>query len=285
MNCFICHTKMEDYFTKRYGERTHYFIKCPECGLVVNQTVYGMKGEEWEIENNYHKKSQGKVDSNNPIWSNRIERLKPQAELIAKLYEKGIFSPDSKAVDYGGGDGLFSEMVDQALYVSDNFRPTVGIYEKYLRIPGKVGYYDDSEMTPRSFDVVISSAVLEHMIGMEDIDTYFKLVNESGTVVIHTLICEEVPKDPDWFYIRKPVHCTLWTNEAMRRIYSLYSFKGCAYHLPSKIWLFFKDKEMYKNLIRKHEEIPGEWTFSDEFVDYWKQKPYHVGEYIDGEEK
>ena len=56
MNCFICHVKMEDYFTKKYGERIHHFIKCPVCGLVVNQTVYGMKGDEWEIENNYHKK-------------------------------------------------------------------------------------------------------------------------------------------------------------------------------------------------------------------------------------
>ena len=36
----------------------------------------------------------------------------------------------------------------------------------------------------------------------------------------------------------------------------------------------FKDKEKYDKLQNSHKNISGTWVFSEDFVDYWKQKPY-----------
>ncbi len=148
-------------------------------------------------------------------------------------------------------------------------------YEQYLRIKEKDCYYDEADMNEKSFDLAICSAVLEHMIGRNDVDRFFNLVKDDGIAIIHTLICETVPQDPNWFYINMPVHCTLWTNDAMSRIFNQHGFVGCAYHLPSKMWLFFKNKEKYNICKEVSTHIPGEWTFSDTFVDYWKVSPYH----------
>ncbi|WP_026664791.1 methyltransferase domain-containing protein [Butyrivibrio sp. FC2001] len=278
MECLVCNTKMEPYFEKKYDIKTHIFERCPSCGLVINSTVYNMSEAEWSDANNVHKSFQGEIDTQNPSWKKRISRLQPQAELVYQLYINGLFDEDTKAVDYGGGDGLFSEMIQkdylEKCHTSQK-KFLVKTYEKYLQIKDKDGYYNEQDMTPKSFDLAICSAVLEHMIGREDVDYFFNLVNDTGVAIIHTLICESVPQDPDWFYISMPVHCTLWTNEAMSRIYTQHGFVGCAYHLPSKMWLFFKDSEKYNLCKDISSKIPGEWTFSPSFVDYWKAPPYH----------
>lgn len=151
----------------------------------------------------------------------------------------------------------------------------VGTYERYLHTKREKGFYSESDMIPGSFDAVISSAVLEHMRSADNVEEFFSLAKNNGTVVIHTLVCESVPNDPDWFYINYPVHCTLWTNGAMKKLFKRYGYAGCAYHLPSKMWLFFKDRKKYDFVRRIHVKISGEWTFSDDFVDYWKKPPYH----------
>ena len=57
------------------------------------------------------------------------------------------------------------------------------------------GYLSDNEVIPNSFDAVISCAVFEHLFGKSDVDAILQLLNEHGILFLHTLICEEVPKD------------------------------------------------------------------------------------------
>ncbi len=269
---------MVPYFEKKHRNKNELFIKCPTCGLVINSTYYNMSAEELASANNIHKSNQGEINTESSSWKSRLSRLAPQADLISQLYCCDFFQTDMKAVDYGGGDGLFAELVQEKytekMQTSDA-KLSLKTYEQYLRIPEKSCYYDDNEMIEKSFDIAICSAVLEHMIGRKDVDRFFNLVKDDGIAVIHTLICESVPQDPDWFYISIPTHCTIWTNESMSRIFKQHGFVGCAYHLPSKMWLFFKDKEKYNRCKDISTQISGKWTFSDNFVDYWKVTPYH----------
>ena len=115
--------------------------------------------------------------------------------------------------------------------------------------------------------------MFEHLYGWEDINPILELLNDHGILFLFTLICEEVPQDPDWFYIR-PSHVTYWTNAAMSRLFDRWGYVGCAYHEEAKLWMFFKDKAQYQELQAKKDMIDGTFVFSDHFVDYWKQPPY-----------
>ena len=131
----------------------------------------------------------------------------------------------------------------------------------------------DEAVTPGSFDMVVTCSVFEHLLGRPDVDEIVGLLKENGTLCMHTLVCEEVPRDPDWFYLLGG-HCTLWTNNSMSLLFEQYGFTGCAYHVQARMWLFFRDRQRFEQLKSKRTLIQGEWIFSDQFVDYWKQKPY-----------
>ena len=146
-------------------------------------------------------------------------------------------------------------------------------YEKFIRPEGDSDYLNDEDMKPGGFDAVVSCSVFEHLLGRPDVDEIIGLLNDRGTLCMHTLVCEEVPQDPGWFYLLGG-HCTLWTNKSMALLFEQYGFAGCAYHVEGRMWFFFKDRQRFEQLRSKAPSIPGEWVFSDKFVDYWKQKPY-----------
>ena len=135
------------------------------------------------------------------------------------------------------------------------------------------GYLSDDEVIPNSFDAVISSAVFEHLFGKNDVDAILELLNEHGILFLHTLVCEEVPNDPDWLYLL-PWHVTYWTNSAMTHLYDTWGYVGCAYNVESRMWMFFRSKEQYLKLQDKKDLLDGTTIFSEHFIDYWKQKPY-----------
>lgn len=65
---------------------------------------------------------------------------------------------------------------------------------------------------------VLSCSVFEHLIGIDAVDKLLSLANMSGTVAVHTLVCEEVPDDSEWYYLLLG-HCTMWTNKAREKLY------------------------------------------------------------------
>lgn len=50
MKCLVCNETMQNYFTKKTWSRgrSDQFVKCPDCGLVVNQTLYEATDAEWQ---------------------------------------------------------------------------------------------------------------------------------------------------------------------------------------------------------------------------------------------
>ena len=193
------------------------------------------------------------------------------------MFREGIFCRNDKAIDYGCGDGKLSDLVNNKYYsnLDDAVKRTclIGKYDKYMHQSEDVAFYTDKEVKNHTFDIAICCSVLEHLMGREQIDGFFDLINESGTACIHTLICEDVPCDSDWFYIKYPVHCTLWTNRAMAELYKQKNFRGCAYYIGGQMWFLFKSQEKYE-VTKKLYENNEQWVFSDDFIDYWKDEPY-----------
>ena len=249
-------------------------MKCKDCGLVVNKTVYEMTEDEWAELNDSHKEYQGTND--NPVDPDWICRLHAQASVICGLIRHEIVAVDGRNVDYGCGDGKLSEYINDEYEKSTGVRLShyiVGKYDKYMCPSGATDYYRDDEVSKGAFDFVLSCSVFEHLIGIDDVDNILSLVNESGIVAMHVLVCEEVPNDSEWYYLL-PSHCTIWTNRAMKMLYQKYGFVGCAYHVEARMWFFFKDEAKYQKIQSAQYDIPGTWVISEKFVDYWKQKPY-----------
>lgn len=268
MKCFICYNNMNNYFQKTMVMNHHsincQYVKCNNCGLVINKTYYEMGDEERSIINSECHEYQGS-ESNivDPKWLDRLQR---QAQLFAKLFELGFFTENMQVVDYGCGDAKFSNYVKKICGID-----WVKNYDKYMVTNTYLSSYN---MTSIKFDVVVTCSVFEHLIGMKDIDEIMSYLKDDGILCLHTLICEAVPNDPQWFYLLPP-HCTLWTNKAMSILFEKYKFVSCAYSPTAKMWFFIRNRRkqnLLENLKKSFDE--KELLIDDRFIEYWKISPY-----------
>lgn len=284
MKCFVCGSEMRDYFKKAMEAETSEwnYVRCEHCGLVLCQTVYDMPSDEWQMLNDRWEGGYQGRDENPDCDPNWLSRMYRQARLFADVTASGLWEADAHIVDYGCGDGKLEDYMQHELSGSEGARtsakevcvPKILKYDKYMRPEGSGDYLEDEDVKPGTFDAVVCSAVFEHLRGRSNVEEIIGLLTDRGTFCLHTMVCEEVPLDPDWFYLL-PVHCTMWTNKSMGIIYEQYGFVGCAYHVEGRMWFFFRNRQRYELLRSKSPSIPGTWFFSDKFVDYWKQKPYH----------
>lgn len=270
MKCFVCGEEMKPFFEKNFGmenlDKCEY-VRCENCGMVVAKTLYEMSEDEWSALNYecHSKLFAGKLDIEviDPQW---VKRIGIQAELFATLVNLGVFKSDWRTIDYGAGDGKLANGINAKLK-----KVWLKKFDAYME-PLDENYLSAAEVQPASFDFLVTSSVFEHLLGNRgDVDKIINLIKPSGVMALHTLICEEVPQDPNWFYLL-PVHCTMWTNKAMSIIYKKFGFKGCAYNLESRMWFMFRKVDDFERL--KAAQLEGTWQFSEDFVDYWKVNPY-----------
>lgn len=277
MKCFICKADMTPYMRKRFalkGLEECEYVRCENCGMVVSKTYLAMSDQEkTELNSIYHEQYQG-LDENedDPKW---LERLAYQAQAITSLYENNIVENDAHAVDYGCGDGKLVNGIN-----SIKCNGGVLKYDKYMSAYHKKNpqeeydYLTDLQLANKKFALVINCSVFEHLWGIQDIEEIIGLVDrQSGVFALHTLICDEIPQDPNWFYLL-PVHCCFYTNKAMQLLFEKFAFQGCFYHLEARMWFFFYHQEMIAQLKLFMADLPGTWFYADRFVDYWKIKPY-----------
>ena len=275
MKCFVCGGEMTPYFTKQIavkyldGLDTFEYVRCEHCGLVVSKTLYEMSHDDWAHFNHaVHKDLFDGVLDSTEIDHHWAERLDRQAAMVVELLKAGVFKGDWRTIDYGAGDGRLADKVNGSLQ-----KVWLKKFDAYIE-PTDENYLTPSEVTEGSFDFLMSSSVFEHLLGNRgDVDRVIKLVKPDGVMGLHTLICEEVPRDPDWFYLF-PVHCTLWTNKAMSIVFEKYKFRHCAYNVESQMWLFFRNDDAWARLMDCKARLTGTWVLENKFVDYWKVKPY-----------
>lgn len=262
MDCIVCKEKMSYYFTKHFGEfglsNVDYY-SCPGCGFVGSKTHFDLSKDKWEtLNSNYHSVFYKRTDNPYNIPQKRFK----QAQMIYLMNLHGIL-PDYPYLDWGCGLGYLS------LQLHTNFNLTLKNYDKYQE-PMR-NRLAEEDLTKGNFNLVLSSAVLEHLRSREELDNIESLVSQKGCFAFHTLVRGTIPKDPEWMYLL-PVHCAFFTNESMSLLMKSWGYNCSVYNEFAKMWIWFRDNQLDVNRkVSALNELLG-WEylhFKEGFMDFW----------------
>ena len=273
LSCWVCNASLEDYFSKTFspkeqecfGLQTANYWRCPQCGLVVSKTHLDMSDETWgSLNHRAHASYQGKDTSPeaDPGW---LERLQAQAGILADLAKWGVLPSQGPWVDFGCGDGRLADQLAQL------GRPM----QKFDRYMQGAGFLGESELKAQPFQLALSCSVLEHVRERDTLDEIASLVDaEQGVLAFHTLVREEVPADPSWFYLL-PIHCAFFSNQAMATLLEQWGFRSSLYHVPSRLWFCFRqERPELPDLLRRCDPAGvagGAYAYKAGFMDYWRK--------------
>lgn len=271
MKCMICDSRSEYYFSKDY-QATPFsgfmarigpvaFHRCVNCGFVASKTHAELSRDEWETLNHevhhYLEGDQGLGQVNQPPYAE-------QAMSLAMLGAHGVIDPHSM-IDYAAGYGSLSKLL--ARY----FGIRLPIYDPYVKEQGQGQYVQTADLGV--YKTVLNSAMFEHVVSRQDLEAVNKLVDTDGVLILHTLICENVPQDPNWFYLAPPVHTAFHTNASMEILMKQWGYRSSAYSPKSKSWVLFREDaaQVSDQLTAINRELQFPWfIWKDGFVDYWK---------------
>ncbi|MCK5116113.1 MAG: methyltransferase domain-containing protein [Candidatus Aegiribacteria sp.] len=274
MKCIICNSDSSYYFSKTYSEspfdvfmqeigKVSYY-KCDNCGFVLSKTHRELANSKWnDLNNLFHHHIE---NPNNEKKGNQPPYAE-QAMMLSILGKNAIISIDS-IVDYAAGYGTLSNIL------SKYFSIVLPIFDPYVNREGEE--YSDRciiDISHQSYGTVINSAMFEHVLTREDLDHVNSLVGDNGCLIIHTVICERVPNDPNWFYLRPPVHTAFHTNKSMQLLMDQWGYYSSIYCPQSKCWVLFKNKirNIDKLLNSVNQELQTDWfLYKEGFLDYWK---------------
>ena len=254
---------MEFYFSKTFGifdlGEVHYW-KCAGCGFCVSKTHLEMSESEYSRLNiDFHLTNHYRDD--NPY--NRAKRYLNQALMLSIMCKHGLIRTGSW-LDWGCGIGAL------ATRLRDYFGLTLMAYDEYF-VP-RTNAVSRTDLLPRSFDLVVNTAVFEHLRQRKSLDQIESLVSTRGCLAVHTLVRETVPQDPDWMYLL-PVHCAFFTNKSMQHLMEQWGYRSSVYNEDAKLWVMFHDDpEAISNGVGQVNESLG-WEylhFAKGFMDYWK---------------
>lgn len=264
---------MESWLEKSFSDpdlSLAFYDKCPACGFVSARTIAELPEEPWSrVNERFHASYQGTdSDPNDPKWRERIEA---QARAIADLTAAGLIPQRLPWLDYGCGDGKLSALLAQRSPARlRNFEPFLP----------RAGYVTRAELMPKAFSFVISTSVFEHLRTRAQMDEVSALVADDGVMGLHTVVAEEIPADPAWFYFL-PVHCSFFTNTSMQRLFEAWGYRSSLYHVGSRLWFWFKTdpaevERAVAELNRRNGAPARAYHFKRGFMDYWKLKPSEV---------
>lgn len=251
MKCLICSGILDSFFVKDFNQeynlsKVHY-DKCINCGVVIARELIDIPIYKWEkLNNDFHSlflyKSEFDLD---PNWNNRIDN---QVNDIKDLHCSNIINA-SMCLDYACGDGRLLDGL------ANNNIAGIG-YDKYT------DFISGAAFLKYKYDLVINTSFFEHIRERKDIEIVNNLVSDYGCLALHTLVCENIPRDPDWFYL-VPVHSVLYTNKSMKILFSEWKYKYSLYNPVSRMWFWLK-----KNIDTTN--LPDRFLIKDGFVDYWE---------------
>lgn len=270
MKCIICNNNTNLYFTKTYekqpvcgfmeGVGPVEYHKCAYCGFVISRTHTMLRPEQWKKLNadwhHFFESQDNLTGINQPPYME-------QAIMIKLLAHHGVIST-SNWIDYAGGYGSLSSILRKYLSID------LPIYDLYVQNPD-LEYVDVNNDS--TYSTVINSAMFEHVLSRQDLDDLNKRVAQGGCMILHTLVCERVPDNSNWFYLDPPVHTAFHTNKSMQLLMDQWGYTCSIYCLRSKCWVLFKKKpyKIEQKLSEINQELQSEWfIFKHGFVDYWK---------------
>lgn len=225
--CPVCSGKTVFHMVKDFKGRCDLnlvnYVQCETCGFVFSPTMYDLSEEEFmRVNASFHASFLTEADCpEDPNW---LVRLKKQSIELFKLFKSGIIRSELPWLDYACGNGrLIKHLQDLG------FSNIVG-YEPYMRdtIPPEIPLITDKELQPGRFDCVISTSFLEHVRDLEVIAWMSKLVSSKGVLIFHTYVGEQIPADPNWFYLL-PTHCSFFTDGALAILFERHGFKSATH--------------------------------------------------------
>lgn len=272
MPCLICGSETEYYFSKTYSEHpfdqfmrdvgTVEYHKCKNCGFVISKTHADLDPTRWATLNSechhYFEDPKNEKKGNQPPYPE-------QALMLLLLSKNGIVDVESM-IDYAAGYGTLSRLLERY------FQIHLPIFDPYVHDGDRSRYIRKEDL--RSYKTVINSAMFEHVLRRDHLDQVNHLVDgDGGCLILHTVVCETVPKDPEWFYLRPPVHTAFHTNKSMGILMEQWKYRCSIYCPKSKCWVLLKnrDSRIAERLQTLNEELQSDWFyFKDGFMDYWK---------------
>ena len=274
MNCLICNSVANYYFSKDHpaypGSPYQItlkvdYCKCIECGFVFSRTHQEMDNSEWlELNSSWHHA----FENSNSIRSNNQPPYSDQALALMILNKNKIINLND-ALDYAAGYGTMANILFKY------FGKEIKIYDEYVfNSNSNIQYIGKDSL--KKYEVVVNSAMFEHILKREDLDSINGLVHADGVLMLHTLVCENVPRDPNWFYLEPLVHTAFHTNKSMEILMKQWGYSATIYSPQAKSWFLFKkgfpNISILESLILK---INGElqanyFYYKNGFMDYWK---------------
>lgn len=271
MPCMICNSQTEYYFSKTYSEHPFDqfmsdigpvdYYKCRNCGFVFSKTHADLDHDRWVKLNSqchhYLEDPKNEKTVNQPPYAE-------QAMMLLLLGSNGIVDIGDM-VDYAAGYGTLSRILEKY------FQIHLPIFDPYVQGGNKLRYIGKEGL--RTYKTVINSAMFEHVLRRDDLDDVNDLVDSDGCLILHTVVCEMVPEDPDWFYLRPPVHTAFHTNRSMEILMNQWGYRSSIYCPRSKCWVLLKrqDVTVEDRLSALNEELQSDWFYYKHgFMDYWK---------------
>ncbi len=270
MKCIICGSESSFFFKKEFEgifkkfiSVTEYF-KCKKCGFTFSPTIFGLNEEEFSKLNiAFHKYSEDPLVELNINQPPYIE----QASLL-NILDKNKLIDLNNSLDFAGGYGTLSKILRKYYSTFSLF-----IYDPYMQdLNDKSNRYVAKDKLGQ-YSTVFNSAIFEHVTCRETLEEINSCVTEDEVLIIHTVICENIPNDSNWFYIN-PVHCAFHTNKSMEILMKQWDYKWSIYCPSAKSWILFKSK--YNNegeiieLINREMQTNYFYYKTNGFVDYWK---------------
>jgi 2-polyprenyl-3-methyl-5-hydroxy-6-metoxy-1,4-benzoquinol methylase len=272
--CVICNYETKLFFSKIFptypnspfkkSKKIEYF-KCINCGFVISETHKKMTVEQQNSLNlswhHYFENNNGKKIVNQPPYLN-------QALTLLILAKNKILNLKD-TLDYAAGYGTLSKILSK--YFSTN----INIFDKYV-IDGssKSAYLQENEL--KKYSLVINSAMFEHVLNRLSLNEVDHFVSDSGILMIHTVVCEKIPCDPNWFYLEPIVHTAFHTNKSMGLLMEQWGYEISIYSPQAKSWFLFKKNypnlnELKEKICDINKEAQTDYFFYKKgFVDYWK---------------
>ncbi|AEM41670.1 methyltransferase domain-containing protein [Ketogulonicigenium vulgare] len=269
--CLICAAPMRYYFTKTYNDLpaalpyagfSADYHRCDACGFVASKTHQDMSDDAFGALNNaahayFEALPLAQRGFNQPPYAE-------QALALAILGRNGIVDL-GRTLDYAAGHGTLAGIM--ARY----FDHHIATYDKYIASDGH-----DPARPPQPARLVINSAMFEHVTTRAALDALNDLVTSDGVLMLHSVICDRVPADPDWFYLRPIVHCAFHTNASMEVLMQQWGYAASIYAPKAKSWFLFKAgypdlEHLPAQIAALNTEFQTEmFIYKSGFVDFWK---------------
>jgi hypothetical protein len=273
MTCMICGGSTEFYFTKTYSSPPAVkafmepigpidYHRCGDCGFTYSKTHQELTPAQWS-DLNEHFHHYNETDTHVREAMNQPPYAE-QAFMVAYLKANGMIDGDNM-LDYAAGYGSLSNLLANLFHVR------LPIYDPYVK-GGDLSRYV-AKPVPRAYATVINSAYFEHVLNRGELDAINNYVADDGCLIIHTVIAENVPADPDWFYLGPPVHTAFHTNKSMGILMKQWGYQSSIYCPQAKCWVLYKKPfaELEGTMQKMNTELQTKWFYGkDGFMDYWK---------------